>query len=64
MEQKFPLETEIDEPVISFPQLDEKYQNILMSFLQYGKQGNTFSFEADAIAHPDWHHSCLQDAWG
>ena len=63
MEQKFPLETEIDEPVISFPQLGEKYQNILIPFLQYGRQGNTFSLEADTIAHPDWHHSCFQDAW-
>ena len=64
MEQKFPLETEIDEPVIPFPQLGQKYQNVLRPFLQYGRQGNASSLEADTIAHPDWYHSCLQDAWG
>jgi hypothetical protein len=64
MEQKFPLETEIDEPVIPFPQFNQKYQNILIPFLQYGRQGNAFSLEADTIAHSNWYHSCLQDARG
>ena len=61
MEQKFPLETEIDEPVV---QLNQKYQNILRPFLQYGRQCHAFSLEVDTIAHPDWYHSCLQDARG
>lgn len=62
LEQKFPLETEIDEPVnlIAY-----KYQNILrLCCLQYGRQGNAFSLEANTIAHADWYHSCLQDARG
>lgn len=68
LEQQFPLETEIDEPVILFLNF-YKYQDsdtffFFPFFLQFGRQGDTFSLETDTIAHADWYYSCLPDARG